>query len=638
MKTKKKLTQLSFSFKNTLLRIFLLFSIVSSFILVNNCKDGNGITNLDEIPIRPPQFGGDESTSILTSLFNSAADGAAGDVGGAAAGWVMGALGLSDGSPDYTEQLDKIDQDLQIVISELSTIEMELTEIYNELLVINCSDWANSLGEQKSRIDGLFSNYSTYVNTASAGGRVDSATIADWVDQVLAEGSYTSHQPMDEVLLQLADQLYVPINSGIIPSCVQLIPLPDDNSLGTDTTYYNQVKLYLNYYFGYQIRGLLLLNEAYHYKAWISAGSPISDSLSADSIAYVCEDLNAKVNCNLAVTAVNNLYNNLYIQLTAGGAPYTSDNFLFHYNKSSDSYLWPLSLENFTIAAGDNCADPLTSAKPCGITADFHNGTSMESVVFKGFSGWVTAGTTLLIDILSGWSSGTAGNYLENSLGFHNMKNKIVISSDTVKLTLNETGPDPLDYVPFFDTDWGYNFLPDGGGPARKEIDFQEGVLVKGRKEGSLCRGLVYYYYTISYSMNSKVPANRNNFYNAHASGTYCQPLSDGDWTTWFSFSTKPGYLAQQDGVDNTNTSAKQFRWPVLSVSKVTCTENRSNKNPGGMWTMCGDNFTAWFDYYVPRPETCDNPGAGVTCTLTSGTIAKAKSVVGNNNKFNNLF
>lgn len=638
MKTKKKLTQISFRFKNTLLRVFLLFSIVCSFIMVNNCKEGNGITNPDDVPIRPPEFGGDESSSIFTSLFNSAAEGAAGNVGGAAAGWVMGALGLSDGSPDYTEQLDKIDQDLQIVISELSSIDAELGLIYDELRIINCTEWQNGLGDQKSRIDGLFSNYSTWVNTASTGGRVDSMTIADWVDQVLALGSYSSDQPMDEILLEIADQLYVPINSGIIPSCVQPIPLPEDNSFGTDTSYYNEVMLYINYYFGYQVRGLMVLNEAYHYRAWVNAGAPISDSLSADSISYVCQNVNAVVNCNLAAAAVNNLYNNLYTQLTAGGAPYTSDDFLFQYHDSSTSYLWPHSLEDFTIAAGDDCADPLTSANPCGISADFHNGYSMGSVVFKGFSGWVTAGTSLLTDLLSGWSSGTAGNYLENSLGFYNMKNKIVISSNTVELTLNETGPDPLYYVPFFDTDWDYNFLPDGGGPAQREIDYQEGVLVKSRTEGGLCRGFVYYYYSIDYNTKPGMPANRNNFYNAKAHGRYCQPLSDDDWTTFFSFSIQPGYLAQQDNVNNINATAKQYRWPVLSISKITCTENRSNRNPGGMWTMCGDNFTAWFDYNVPRPETCDNPGAGVTCVMTSGTIAKAKSVVGNNNKFNNLF
>ena len=616
--------------KDTFLKVFLIISIAFSILVISNC---DFLTNfIDDLNggsgNPPPEFGGSESGSYVTSLLKSVASGAAGQIGGSAASWAMSALGLSNGSPDYSDQLGKIDQDLQEIIGQLNNIQTELTNIDNDLKDINCSEWASSLKDEKSRVTSLLTDYHTYVATASDSGIVKDSVINDWVNQVLAIGSYSGKESMGDILTAFSTQLIAGASSGVIPACIQAISYnPPDNSFGTDTIYYNKVKLYTNYYYSYQVQALFLYNEARHYQAWKAAGSPNSAYLSADSVSYVCSNPNATLYCNEAAGRTNNLYNALISQFTTAGAPFTDENFVLMYNRNNP-YLWPKSLEDFTTAAGDNCTDPLTSSKPCGITAGFYDDQSMGGVVYKGYTGWLKAGKTLLQYLLAGWSSGTAGNYLQSKLGFKNMKNKVIINSNTVNIELNETYSQQT-VIPFFDTDWDYNFLPGGGGPALTEIQFREGPLTKSRPSHGSCHTFYTLYY-IDYNKNSKVPSNRNSFYDAKGELHYC---TYGSVTQQFSWSVLPGYLAKNNGKTNHEASARQYRWPVLEVKNLDSTENRTCRNTGGVWTMCGDDFTAYLDYNVPRPETCDNHASGVTCIITSEAVASANKVFGDNPK-----
>ncbi len=356
---------------------FLVFSMALAVTIVA-CKKDSTTTPTDETVI-PPDFGGGESTSMLTTLFTSMAKGAAGDVGEMGVSWVMSSLGLSDGSPDYTAEFAKIEEDLNVIIEQLDEVLLELSVIDGDLKKINCTEWQASTGETTpiGRIQNLMYQYKTMANTASTGGRVPNATLADWVDQVLAQGSYSSHTPMGELLADLALTAYTSPTSGAIPACIAEIAVPENHTFYSDTIYYNQVKQYTDFYFNYQLQGVALLNEALHYTAWVKVGSPVSDSLSVDSTALICQDPDAMLYCNEAATYVNVLYNNQINQITAGGAPYTDENYVLEYS-SGNAYIWPLSLEDFTIAAGDTCADPLTSAKPCGIAANKYNSENMK--------------------------------------------------------------------------------------------------------------------------------------------------------------------------------------------------------------------------------------------------------------------
>lgn len=616
--------------KQTILRSFLLISIIFSVFLVSNCDD-----LFNHIPIfpgngggtpTPPEFGGSESSSYATKLFKSVAEGAAGEIGGAAATWALSAIGLSNTSPDYTEQLDKIDLDLQTIINELNGIQNQLNQIYSELTILNCSQWSIQLKDEKSSIDNLMSLYQTFVSTAASGAKVSNDVISDWTDQVLAQGNYSNKESMGKILAAFSSSLVGPNNTGVIPACVQSIASPAEHSFGTDTVYYNQVKLFTDYYYAYQVRALFLYSEARHYQAWVKAGSPNSEYISADSVSYICSNLDVTIYCNYASDATNTLYNSLLQQLTAGGAPYSDKNLVLEYG-STGSFLWPLSLEDFSTANGDNCADPLTSQNPCGITAGFYNSPSVSSVVYKGYTGWGTANSDNLTQLLAGWTGNLAGTYLENNLGFKNMTSKIIISSNYVAISLNESGSTQY-VVPFFDTDFKYTDLNGGGGPAITEVQFQENLLTKVRTKGGLC-SFSNYYYNVDYKKNGGISPYAPPFYNAYGHARHC----GSKYVTSFSFSTMPGWLARQDNKDNREDAARQYRWPILNTDKFTCTDNRSKRNAGGISTMCGDDFTAWLNYYVPRPQTCDNPGSGTSCIVTGQAVASARSKFGNNSK-----
>ena len=615
--------------KDTLLKIFLAVSIIFSVFVVSNC---DFLTNfLDDLHGNggppPPDFGSDAKQSYATTLFKLVGETALKDAEGEGIGWAMSAIGLSESSPDYTEQLDKIDQDLQVIISQLNGLDNELINIESELKVINCSTWQTTLKDERSAVDNLIYDYQTYV-AAAENGKPVMDKIADWVDRVLAIGDHTDLEPMGVILAAFSSQLVGPSNTGLIPACVQSVPSPAEFSFGTDTVYYKIVNSLIDYYYVYQVRALFLYSEAWHYQAWLAAGSPNSDFLSADSVSNVCSDINIEVNCDLVAGRTNNLYNALIDQFTAAGEGYSDENLVQEYSASGSS-LWPLSLEDFTTAAGDHCADPLNSANPCGTTVGWFNidtnPKKMSSVTYKGYKGWIQANSDNLTELLAGWNSGTAGNYLQNNLGFKNMRNKIILSPNVVEINLDETGATQY-VVPFFDTNWSYNFLP--GAPAISTSQFAS-LLTKSRHKGNLCnviKGIPYV--SVDYTTNSNVPANRNGYYNAVGHNRHCG--SDYNNTTPFSFSVLPGYLAQQNGV-NWEPSGLQFRWPVLNISKQPCTENRSSRNAGGVWTKCGDDFTAYLDFNVPRPATCDNTASGSTCKFSLSTIKNARRLFGKN-------
>ena len=447
-------------------------------------------------------------------------------------------------------------------------------------------------------------NYNTFIATAHNGGNVTQAELSDWVDQVMATGSYTSQMPMSQILAEFADQLYVPISSGIIPACVQTLTAPTDNSLGLDTNYYNQVAQYTNYYYAYQVKGLTLLNEALHYKAWQAAGSPNSDSLSSDSTSYVCSNPNAVLFCNESAAAVNTLYNNLILQLTSGGAPYSDENFILEY-QAAGPILWPLSLENFTIAAGDNCADPLTSVNPCGITANAYNVNNMSSVTYKGYSGWLPASSAEMTALLTGWTSGRAGSFLQTKRGFENMTNKVIVSSSSTTISLANSGSNQS-VVIFIDTETQKSQL--SGVLFDNSAAFNSILqIIMANQNGNCPLPMNVYMYT------GKNAGTNCLFYSASGVSQWC----DNSCVEPLHWNGPPNWLSSM--------GSYQYRWPVTNVSAFKCTEGRSSKNPGNVWTMCGDDFTAWFDYYVPRPVTCDNPGAGVTCGLSASAVANAK-------------
>mgnify|MGYP002276803007 CR=1 FL=1 len=607
-KTSKRMSRL----KGVIQKSFLVSSAILLVFVITQCRDVD-----DPVPAFPdieePELGGSDE-SFMTSIFKSVATGAAGNIGGTVAGWAMGALGISNTSsgPDYTDQLNKIDTDLQHISTQLSSIGDDLIDISDEIKKLNCSTWQSGLTHNSGIVTDLYSKYSTYVATASGpdSAEIDQATLSNWVDKVLGEGDYASYNDMGTLLDQIAATIYDGSNSGLLPSCIATIDLPTHGSIGGDTSYYKKVKKYTDYYTNLQIQGLVVLVEALHYRAWETAGSPNPDILAPDSASFVCKK--AKVECSLAADAVNKVYNNLVRQLTVAGAPYTTDDLVMLYDSPDYIYLLPTSLEDFTTAAGDNCTYPLTSANPCGKTAGYYNSRNFRDVVYKGYTFWYNAGTGILKELLKDWKSGTAGDYLENR-GFKNMKNKVILSGQSVKIDLNNSHADNTyntqAFVPFFDTDLDYSF--NGGLVYQdKQYDFLAPSKNSGWcwQDNDGTQGGTKYTYSHVTSVDKY--KHTNYFYDLQAEiGWNSTDYGGYEICESFKWTKMPGWVAANRG-----NNAVQYRWPAVEAYHLDCTNGRDKTNPGSMWTMCGDDFTQWLEKQLPRPETCDNTNVGDPC------------------------
>jgi hypothetical protein len=208
--------------------------------------------------------------------------------------------------------------------------------------------------------------------------------------------------------------------------------------------------------------------------------------------------------------------------------------------------------------------------------------------------------------LLSGWTSGTPGQYLENTFGFQNMKNKILLSKQTESIELNQSRVHQ-DFVSFIDTDFEYSFQP---GLVDDTDSFDRMTSVTS--DFKMC-------YTPfpdqrnwhDWTTAGGLPGQRNNFYDLQAHRGDSRDCGKSDYYS-FSWGSEPGWLAS-----NTGSNAIQFHL-VYGYSSVfdNSTEGRSTKNVGGVWTMCGDNFTQWLETTVPRPPSCDDTTISPACSL----------------------
>jgi hypothetical protein len=522
-------------------------------------------------------------------------------------GWALGAMGLGDESPDYTEQIGLIIEELTEIIDLLTDISQELEAIENVLKDIRCDDWREALTTATGRIDTLLTEYNSYVSAANKGSKVSDSILSDWVDTVMiltADGL-----GMKDILSTMANDL-LGQGSGIIPACMATLTVPADNTLD-DTYYYDQVASLTGYYYYYQTLGLWFLTEAQHYQAWVAAGSPTSDTLPADLVPQVCDDENAEFDCIAAATWTNTVYNSLVDQFTAAGAPYTNDDFLMQ-NDASEPRLWVKSLEDFTAAAGDDCPYPLTSASPCGITVGLYNdANNLSGITYytttRRYTDFNYANADHMLTLFNGWQSATAGNFLMSNYGFQNMNHKILLTTGpavTIKLDARSgTAAMELDAVPFIDTNFNYNEQP---GVVYNNNGFNNITQNDVAKNNCSEYGIKYTKHKNHWHIADWLSDwDRNGFYDIAAWSGGCDD-SKAKWND------KPGWNAEV-----TDSKAKQYRWPLGQKTLFTdyCTEGRSPQNAGGVWSMCGNDFADWFDNIVPRPPTCDDPDISPVCS-----------------------
>jgi len=607
MKKKVKSNKYQLGKQNRVLLGVLVFSIAIAVTIVS-CNKEDDIIIPDTPDVNPqPTL----ANTAIKDLFLSAAQGATSGIVNSSLGWLFGGLGQSDNSPDYTEELEKINQSLEQIMGQLNGVHAQLAEINQQLQILNCSQQQNSLTEQTGRIDYLSTLYKSYISSAENGGRVSNATLSDWVDQVLAQGQYTSQVPMGQILTVMSNLLVQP-QSGAVRACVAAVVPPEDDTFDDDYYYYKVVQ-FTNYYYYYQALGLMLLNESLHYKAWEAAYLENGNIYSSDSVSVVCGDENAQFWCTQAASFTNTVYNALIEQFTIAGAPYTNNEVLIQ-NHSTQPLLWVKSLESFTAAAGDTCSYPLSSTNNrCGITVGRYDdgNDEIQNVVYHGYSDWKIADASDLNTLLSGWTEGRAWSYT-NSLGFGILGNKIIITPDTTSITLRHSGSNQM-VVKFIDMTalkgWIDNKLYDNSDA------FNRITKIQGNNWVGSCAPYQSTFYTYSSWANWEIPEMSCDWYTGiYGLAEYCGGNLIHGNIMW---NDNASGNAPAWSTSSITSNAEQFRLLHSEVNAFECTEGRPPKNAGNVWTMCGDDFTGWFEINVPRPETCDIPGAGgVPCNL----------------------
>ncbi len=605
--------------RDIVVSLFLITSLGISAFIVSCSDEVSNVITADHRSAYHQHVNGKEDdiiNSAISTAFGQIGDGAFGDLGSVGMGWVLGSMGLAGSSgPNYIKQLHIIEADLDTIISILNDVDAEVHSIDSVLGVLKCALEENSLTNEIAAINTNYEIYNTFLLSASQGDTIPNSQLMSFANLVI-NGNGT--QPSMATALS---NIQVNINeqSGVIVACMQSISKPDIGTFGLDTNYYAQAQSLLSKYYYYQTIGLGLLSEAYHYNAWVDAGSPGEEYTNADSVQKVCsENSQSAIDCNFVVVVTNTTYNSLLEQFSFVGAPYTDANLIFQ-QSSNGGIAWVRSLEDFTQQAGSNCNFPLTNDNLCGPTVGLYN-QQLSFTTYYGTQNFQFAGNSELSLLVSDVSAiapfpGPNGAYLD-SMGFENMSNKILIADTLLKLNADDSHEydnymDTMHIVPFIDTEGG----------VFTDCDHNQSAIFNDEPHFCYALGYVdatyvddcaypnYSYYKMNYTVSNTASSN---WYFLKGAGYFC---NDGNWEkpiAWDSPSQAPGWSYYLDN----SIPQKRFLMPVrINLGSVQgCSEGFSPLNRGGMASKCGADYEAFLSINLPKPPTCSIPNVNPPC------------------------
>jgi hypothetical protein len=605
--------------RDLIISSFLISSLAFGAFLVS-CSEEDGFMIGPESIGTDPYPTVEPGTSIVSTLFLSLGQGAGREIGGQLTGWALSAMGLSAQSgPNYTGQLNRIEGDLDSMLSVMNTMSNELNAITNAVNNLNCGNQLASVDEDFGAIRELHLLFNSMLSTANGGDTVANATMRDWADQVLAINNYSSRKSVGEMLNDIKVNLET--SNGALVSCMLTIPKPAAGSYGQDTTYYNKVNSLFTYLYYYQALAMTLITEANHYYAWVHAGSPGHTYTTADSVQKICTDNATSENdCNIVSTEMNDLFNELEGQVTFGGAAYTSESFLYQQIDENNAYVWVKSLEDYASATGHSCGSHMTNSTPCDAVSGYYY-SSIPHDEYHYTKPLHFANTNELRNLIDGnkVGSGTNGEYLQ-SLGFRNMSGKTFIASDTVMTKFDYMINDQkVAVVPFFNTDvtalnTGHNitsvFMTENDFKFVLDSRFEQhrnGVC--GYDGNSVSR--LYHYSTNSTLTGADSWLQGYGKTRTCDDGTFIIPFEFTDHNYEGSSCCYPGFLALKQRQSGTE---KRFLFPVLNAYGAGCASGRSHLNAAGVPTMCHHNFTEYLNAVLPKPLSCNLPNITPVC------------------------
>lgn len=547
-------------------------------------------------------------------------------------GWGLSAIGLDNEqgqeSQEIVDDLNEISDQLTDISDELSTLNSEIT---NQTCTLETSDTTNAAVSQISTWSVTLQDY--LGAAVNQNGGASNLQVEELVEDILDDDTGAAYQ-LSVINTALLDE---GIADGIISSCLATLATPTSGTAG-DLTYYDAVANLTMYFYTVQVQGLNLLVEALHAEAteaWVQAnGAAALDPADAPMVCSDAPNITVLDYCNQATGWMTLIYENVQQQFAFAGAPYSvyTSGSTTAYDVATlngTPYAFVTSLESFTTAQGASCPTPLTSADPCGPLVGTNLTTSIPQAETFGYrTNWTPASAEVWQDVLNGWSdsSQTLGSYLADTWDFQNTAGvtKVFLTNTTYTADPDYGGeqakPFSLPAVCFGDTSAARSighepFCYNGSNNGEDYGEASDVLEQHWLSDPDL--GCANYY-----APSALTDEDTDGFYDylyADPLDGYTCPTGEG-WED----GDLPGWVLGDDGA-----SDEQYLWPMFDMSSAACNVNdngssRSTTNAAGVYTMCGDDFDAWFATIVPDPA--DNVPTTTTTTSTTSTSSTTAS------------
>ncbi|MCL1588770.1 MAG: hypothetical protein M3092_10135 [Actinomycetia bacterium] len=574
-------------------------------------------------------------TDLLKTALGTAAKGATNAAVSDLFGWVISAAGI--GGSDTGTQMAA---ELEVIESTLVDICNELAAIDSDLQALTCATDADWLAQPASTIDNWYETYWEWFQVTQEGGTLDISEVQSWVDDVLDPDDGVTEQ------LTLIHNLGTEsISQGSIADCIEshssVVGLPTAETLDDRPYYEDVVAPIQNWFYGYNTLGYMVYVEALHFTAWVNAGSPVGDDVLAE-MSTVCYPGATDSNCILGATS----YGDRFLpwikdELAAGGAPYSTDEYVmvngWSEGATGDGGWWLIStnLEAYSEAAGGDCSDPLTSSDLCGplvgdVTFEIPS-VQYGSYGTGGYGEWKSADAGRFDILLDGLDQSrinattTAAGWLCNRTSGSTATTDCSISS---RYSTDGQGLENADKILVFNEQATTSF-----GSPLAPVDvwcFMDGAITANYNRRPFCNSndgqdryaaLVetHSFGTVPSTCSTEGGIDPTSWMDAAEWTRTNGPVSDrnfyegdicvyGDIFPPLVFSSAP----PQYGVVNA-TGPQSYHWPIMRWTDLTCTDAAGDGfagltagsafNPGGMPTLCGDDYVVWLAGVLP-PDT----------------------------------
>ncbi|ADN75435.1 hypothetical protein Fbal_1226 [Ferrimonas balearica DSM 9799] len=576
------------------------------------------------------------SPSPATVLFSAVLKGVGSTVGSTATSYLLGSLGIANESDTPLVDLSPIESELEGISEQIAALTTEVNQALNliagEIQTGQCSTAFNTISDDVSQITtwtNILQDWSSRTNDGDlpplTSCQVDDIEncMETWVSEVL-----DSSNGVIARLTRIHTEL-VPGGGidGLLDACVKSFGAPASFTFG-DTDYYAKVQDLSHYFYGIQAQAANLYAEARHFRAWQAA---VADGLAdpdVSTVRNICEappvGTQTKTQCDLAKTAVSRLYRRLQTQVAVAGAPYSRSNVAL-VNGTND--LWLLRLDDVADSDGYGCVFPLTSAATCGSSTGTYQQTTFSDSQgqplvlgglddFSGYSNWQVADNTAWSNLMRSTVGGvgyraseTVATFMDDTLGFDSSgQARIFITNNTVDAGLNIRNAEP-DQVCFLDANYqGSTWTNTSTPPWCSSQSIGSSYPPSGDTK-------IYVGFYANYcGFNTRagfVPGDSQNM-GFYAGRPAFQAVGEtGPCPVWYD-SARPTWWTVHNRAEGT---PRHFRYPIVDISTLSCGDTlmcggaRSRFNPGGVPSMCGADFDAYFENLVPTPDSLTGSG-----------------------------